>query len=557
MEQSRTLHYLLITLVWASVCLPGLGQPSLWDIDEGNNAEAAREMLLSENWIVPQFNYALRTDKPPLLYWLQITGYNHFGVNEFAARLPSALATWLLALLVCELGRVLFGPVVGLLAGVGTPTCLLLCASAHFANPDALLTLCLTGAFASFWAWYRGIAWAVLPLGISLGLGILAKGPVALVLPTLIWAVFMLWQGRYLQLWRPGFLMTFVVAALVALPWYIWVTVETRGHWIAGFWFRHNQGRFLTTMESHGGPIIYYLPVLLIGLAPWSLFLIHAVADAVSRSRKTADPLPPTAEAVRRRDVVRYLLVWAGVYVLFFSLSATKLPNYVLPVYPALMLLIADRLERWRRGESLPTWVMPAALGALLVTALALALIAPLAGQEYPGLQWLGLLALIPLLTLVVFAVQLRRGNRTGFVVAMAALATLTTSVMAMIPAATLEPHKAVKALVAELPSDHLQRDVRILTLDYFQPSLVFYTRRFVEPMATLEEIEELLQCPQPTYALMPRSRWEELQTRQPTLAREVASRRDLYRRKEIVLLTNEHSEATATANLRAPQGEP
>ena len=70
--------------------LPNLGAPSLWDIDEGHNAEAAREMLDSGNWLVPTFNFQLRDHKPPLLYWLQIAGYEWFGVNEFAARLPSA-----------------------------------------------------------------------------------------------------------------------------------------------------------------------------------------------------------------------------------------------------------------------------------------------------------------------------------------------------------------------------------------------------------------------------------------------------------------------------------
>src|SRR5436309_9666920 len=118
LPSGRTGHYLLLLLTWAALFLPNLGGPSLWDIDEGNNAEAAREMLASGNWIVPTFNYQLRVDKPALLYWCQIGAYRAFGVSEFAARLPSALAAMIAVLLIYELGRSMFGPASGLLAGI-------------------------------------------------------------------------------------------------------------------------------------------------------------------------------------------------------------------------------------------------------------------------------------------------------------------------------------------------------------------------------------------------------------------------------------------------------
>src|SRR3954468_14060947 len=105
----RAGHHCLLALVWAAVCLPNLGAPSLWDIDEGNNAECAYEMAQSGNYVVPTFNSRLRTDKPVLLYWLQAAAYEAVGVNEFAARLPSALATLAAVLATYELGRRMFG----------------------------------------------------------------------------------------------------------------------------------------------------------------------------------------------------------------------------------------------------------------------------------------------------------------------------------------------------------------------------------------------------------------------------------------------------------------
>src|SRR2546421_11155251 len=114
----RLPHLALLTLVWALLCLPNLGGPSLWDIDEGNNATAGYEMSESGNWIVPTFNNQLRKDKPALLYWLQATAYAAFGANEFAARLPSALAALVAVLATYELARALAGKGAGLLAGL-------------------------------------------------------------------------------------------------------------------------------------------------------------------------------------------------------------------------------------------------------------------------------------------------------------------------------------------------------------------------------------------------------------------------------------------------------
>ena len=106
---ARLGHYCLLLAVAGATVFPNLGRPSLWDIDEGNNAEAAREMLESGNWVIPTFNFQLRVDKPALLYWLQIGAYRAFGVNEFAARFPSAVAALVTVLLIYELARLMFG----------------------------------------------------------------------------------------------------------------------------------------------------------------------------------------------------------------------------------------------------------------------------------------------------------------------------------------------------------------------------------------------------------------------------------------------------------------
>ncbi len=121
-------HYLLLIGVGAALVFPNLGTPSLWDIDEGVNAEAAREMYESGDYVVPRFNFQLRDAKPALLYWLQAAAYRIFGVNEFAARLPSAIAAIIAAILIYELARLMYSPATGLLAGVISMSSFLVCA---------------------------------------------------------------------------------------------------------------------------------------------------------------------------------------------------------------------------------------------------------------------------------------------------------------------------------------------------------------------------------------------------------------------------------------------
>src|SRR5947209_18495847 len=173
-------HVLLLTAVTAALTLPNLGAASLWDLDEGLNAEAAREMLESGNWIVPTFNFQLRSSKPALLYWCEALAYRAFGVNEFAARLPSALAGWAAVLSTYFLGRRMFGPAAGFLGALVLASAVQFLLLAHAATPDALLLAATALTFALFWGGYeRGhVRWG--RVGVGLGLATLAKGPVGL-----------------------------------------------------------------------------------------------------------------------------------------------------------------------------------------------------------------------------------------------------------------------------------------------------------------------------------------------------------------------------------------
>ncbi len=357
----RAGHYLLLTAIWAVLALPNLGGPSLWDIDEGNNSKCARDMFVSGDYVVPHFNGSWRFDKPALLYWLQAGAYAVFGVGEFAARFPSAVAALAAILLTYELGRRLFDSATGLIGGLVLASATLFCAAAHFANPDALLSACMVLTFLCCWRAFQGGdgRWLV-AAGAAVGLGVLAKGPVAVVLPVGAVGLFLLWSRNLRLLWDRHVLWAGLACVLVFAPWYAWVANDTRGAFLNGFFLTHNINRYRWAMEGHsGGPAgmssvvgfaaqgLYYPLVLLVGLAPWSVFLglagwygLGARARGDSPGDQPTRSLPP---------VYRFLWSWIIVCFVFFALAGTKLPNYILPLYAPTALLIARFLQRWRQ----------------------------------------------------------------------------------------------------------------------------------------------------------------------------------------------------------------
>ncbi|HEY7330768.1 MAG TPA: glycosyltransferase family 39 protein [Gemmataceae bacterium] len=533
---NRAGHYGLIALVWAVLCLPNLGGPSLWDIDEGNNAECAQEMYQSGNFIVPDFNYKLRPDKPVLLYWLQASAYHVFGINEFSARLPSALASFLALLVVYELGRRLFDRWVALLAGLILASSVAFCAAAHFANPDALLNLCVVLSLWCFWEHYTRRGWWLVGAGAACGLGMLAKGPVAVVLPMAITMLFLLVRRELRRCLDSRVVAATLVFVLIAAPWYVWVGLETKGEWLAGFFWKHNVERAVGVLENHGGPIFYYVLVLFVGLAPWSVFLGPTIRNTF---------------AFRQSPIAaQFLLCWVAVWFVCFSVVRTKLPNYILPAYPAMALLTASFLEDWRRGRvALPAWVMPTALVCLALAGFGIAVgllmagdVLPLAlpGRRLPGLErgaWLGGIFLLGALA-AGWCIQ--RGWRGGLIGCVATAGIVFTAALASWGVNLVDGFKAPRPLVGALPEDHLRREVRVGAIDYFQPSLVFYCQREVHCPENIVGTLQLLYTPLPVYLFVSEEKWQQLRQVAPTSYRLVARHRDLYNGREILLVTNE-----------------
>ncbi len=554
-------HLSLLLVISAALSLPNLGGPSLWDVDEGRNSACSQDMLASGDFVMPRFNGELRADKPALLYWLQAEAYRLFGVSEFAARLPSALAAMAAVMLTYALGRRLFDPATGLLAGIILASAPLFCAAGHFANPDALLNACTVLTFLCFWqAYSRGNTRWLIPAGLATGLGVLAKGPVAIVLPFGASALFLLWSRRLAFLWDWRLLWASLACILVFGPWYTWVGVETKAEFLRDFLLTHNVDRFLHPMQNHSGApgsgppaltlaaqVAYYPAVLILGLAPWSAFLTlagwhgsgrRARADAAAMETNT---LPPA---------YRFLWCWIAAYLIFFSLAGTKLPNYVLPIYAPAAVLLGRFLERWRSGAIEPSRGLLG--GSLAVFALfgfgltvALLLIGgvrPLGLLKAPSLPGLAIWAVAGVLLMAGAGVAwwlVRRQNRGPALVALSAAAIVCVGLVAAGGTMAVDQAKAPRALVRAILQEQSEPDIRLACYNYFQPSLVFYSRREVPVLLSDAQALELLRYPVEVFLILPEPDWQRLQQQVRTPCRLVAEHHDLYRHCDVVVITN------------------
>jgi len=532
-------HYLLFLAVGSALVFPWLGAPSLWDDDEGVNAECAREMAETGTWVVPLFNWELRTAKPVLLYWTLRLSYDTCGVNELAARLPSALAFLGSILLTYELGRRMFDATTGLLAGVIAASTLELVKLGHACTPDSLLILFLLGYFYAFWRGHESgrRSWYI-PCGIASGLAMLVKGPVGLVFPATIVAIYFLRHRELHRMFDRRMIAGVFAWIVVAIPWYALVSAETRGEWTWAFFLKENVGRSTEPMENHRGPWLYYLGVLAIFFAPWSSFLLATLRDAWIRA-KVVGPESRT---------VRFLLIWIAVFVLAFSLIATKLPHYIAPAYPALAILTASYLVRWMRGEfEMPRWVTVAAVLGFISTGLAVAIGLVAVGQTMEKVRILDALAawawigLFPIIGIGLFARCARRGQRQWAVTALAGTTFAFAGLLIAYPPVIVDRAKARKALVAESGARDVYRDVRVGSYDYSQPSITYYTGRRVERMQSPEHAAEFLAMPHGSYLFVTAPTWDEWVVRFAKPPWRIAARHyDFYRNCEVLVVVND-----------------
>ncbi|HEY7532011.1 MAG TPA: glycosyltransferase family 39 protein, partial [Nitrospiraceae bacterium] len=321
----------------------GLGDMGLTDRDEGRNAEAGREMFETGDHLTPTFNYELRVAKPVFLYWLMDYSYRLFGVNEFAARFPSALfGVALIVLQFFFLSR-FKDRTIGLFGALMLLLNLEILGLGRMALTDSVLIFFTTASLYGFWMGLHGTEgerkwmWAFY---VGMAVATLTKGPVGLVVPLLTAGLYLTWTRRWRDYWQHGSPISgTLLLILLAVPWYAAMFLIHGDAYASGA-KAHTIGRFFGSMEGHGFTIFFYIPVLLLGFFPWSgllpVTLYRTLKDWYQLRRSALLPnLSHTSE------LELFAALWVVGVFIFFTASSTRLPHYIGPLFPAAGILTA------------------------------------------------------------------------------------------------------------------------------------------------------------------------------------------------------------------------
>ncbi|MGZ8385516.1 MAG: ArnT family glycosyltransferase [Nitrospira sp.] len=569
----QPIQLLLLLLLSGLLFFTGLGSMGLTDRDEGRNAEAGREMFASGDFVTPTFNGELRVAKPVFVYWLMTMSYHVFGVSEFAARAPSALfGVGLIVMHYLFLTRQR-GPTVGLFGALMLLLNIEVLALGRMAITDSVLIFFTTLSLYGFWLGLhepgRGRHW-IWAFYAGMAMATLTKGPVGFAVPLITGLLYLAATRQWLIFWQRGAPITgTLLFLLLAGPWYVAMFL-IHGDAYSSQAKVHTVGRFLAPMEGHGVGWWFYFPVLLLGFYPWSAFLPAGLYRAyqswrawrLMRNRSHDSETPPGCG----EELEWFAGLWVVGVFIFFSLSSTRLPHYIGPVFPACALLAAlfwaqglkDSSTRGLRGSI--HFMM--GIGYLLAIGLASApsLFIKFSGKmikEFPlATQFdLGIGPYVGA-TIIVVAMGLIgyfgwNDNRRGmaFGVAGGALASVfLVAILMVVPGlnryAIAPPQELAYAAGLNLnPTDQL------IAFGSTRPSIAFYARRTVTfiPANEIDRLRTALRKEGRTMILLP-------EYVQNALPEEAAGFQPILKRYGYVLLGNQ---LMVTAPKGAPVGTP
>ncbi|WP_071461779.1 ArnT family glycosyltransferase [Polynucleobacter asymbioticus] len=339
-RQSSALHpgkILLLVIIYGLLLFGTLNYRHLIPSDEGRYAEMAREMLVTGDWVTPRYNGYQYFEKPPLQVWATAVTFQIFGIGDWQARLWTALTGFLTILAIGFTGARIYNARVGWLAAVVLASSPMWVISGHFNSLDMGLSAFLVGAVCSLllaqtshnksssrnWMW---ACW------FFMALATLSKGLIGVAIPAMVFIVYSFSAGDW-KIWtRLRFFSGSILFLIVTAPWFVLVSI--RNPVFLEFFFIHEHlQRFTQDAHSRTGPLYYFIPLLVIGLLPWVLQLPGALIQGWNERKPTF-------------SITWLLVCWSVVIFAFFSVSQSKLPGYIIPIFPALALLIGNRLER-------------------------------------------------------------------------------------------------------------------------------------------------------------------------------------------------------------------
>ncbi|MBL8114886.1 MAG: glycosyltransferase family 39 protein [Acidobacteria bacterium] len=465
---NRALRILLGVLTLLLLAEPGY--VPLFDPDEGRYAEIGREILATGDWLIPRFNGVPFLEKPPLQPWISAISLGIFGLEPFAARMPSKLAALVTLLAVFFFTRPRFGEKAALLSCTVLSASLFFFAFARINTLDSVLSCALVCSALAFAAFQDHEAKgdrnraqrSLYLLHLACGAGILAKGLVGLILPGGAILLFVALTGRYRvlpRLFSPGPLLVFLA---VAIPWHVLVALEEPA-FLRYYVWNEQFARFFTNKHNRGEPFWFFLPIVAAGLLPFT-FLAPALREVWPRTRKER----------AERGVETYLFCYAAFVLLFFSASTAKLVPYVGSLFPPAAILLGVGLSRREIGrERLLTGGFVVLLGAAVLTV----------AFTLSDVRDLGVVphAVVAGIVLVLTGIAVLMARKNPLMVLGTGWAVFLATLLVTLPiiARQVTPHTFNEALVSRLrPGDE------VLHLGSFYRTIPFHARRLTAAAA-------------------------------------------------------------------------
>ncbi|MBW6502211.1 MAG: glycosyltransferase family 39 protein [Bacteroidales bacterium] len=324
----------MIFLVSLVIFSAGIRKSSIYIVDESRNAQCAWEMMHSDDHIIPTFNGQLRTDKPPLHYYFMMAGYSIWGKNAFAARFFSSFTGALLMLVLFLFVYTYTSRSVALWTLTSLLSSIHWVIEFHLSVPDPyLISFIGFGLMAFFHYVETSRNNSLFAMYICFSLAFTAKGPVAIALPGIIILLYLLLlkilTWNFIRKLMP--LTGIAIFLLIAAPWYLLVWKATDGEWIKGFFLDHNINRFAVSREGHGGVFVITLIYFAVGLLPYFVFIWGVVHNAWIN---------------RHLRLILFSSLIVFVFLAFFSVSRTKLPNYAMPCFPFAAIILGCYLDK-------------------------------------------------------------------------------------------------------------------------------------------------------------------------------------------------------------------
>jgi 4-amino-4-deoxy-L-arabinose transferase-like glycosyltransferase len=478
----RTL--LALMLAFAVVWFGNLDYRKLVRPDEGRYAEIPREMVATGDWLTPRLNGIKYFEKPPLQYWATAAAYATFGQHQWTVRIWPALTGFAGVLLTWLVGVRLFGPMAGFYSALALASSLMYMVIGHLATLDMGLTSFMSLSMAglaiglsddrppsSRRRWIL-LAWA------GMALATLSKGLIGIVLPLFVVGIYAIVE-RDFMLWRRLHLLSgATLFAAIAAPWFVAVSVANPE--FPWFFFVHEHfARYLTQVHHRTAPWWYFFPLLAVGILPWLVSLGDALWQALRQH--SAQQFQPQ----------RFLAIWAIAIFAFFSISSSKLPSYIVPIFPALALLIGGRLAAYR-ASTLRWHAVPMLLiGLFLMLFATLALRFAQSPQDLPlygeYVQWLRAAGVVACAGALYAIYRWKRGKILSGLVAVA-FAALVAEQLALMGHDTLSPRTSFYKLAQQV-KPYLGPKTRFYSVGTYEQTLPFYLKRTVTLVAFADEM--------------------------------------------------------------------